>query len=467
MRNRSALHPVPWLVVVALIFSAAIVLGAAYVSRANIDKMAAISAELTGTGDLLDTATRTRSVLHAMETSQRGYLLTGEKEYLAPYLRGEGMIDELLADLRKRATGKDRQMRRIAAVDRLVAAKREELANTLKAADVGDRTSALRIVNSKRGFEVMESLLALLAEIRAEELQQRAIYKNLLDEQNWISEVSEFVTSAVVLSQLALCYFLLLRYLRQRREAEARLEAANAGLEDEVRERTMELRDLSLHLMSAREDEKARIARELHDEIGSSLTAVNMDLTSVRQKLGEETLLGSRLTRAAGTLRSTVESMRRIIEGLRPTMLESLGLREAVRSWARDYAERIGVPLTVDIPDEIPPLPAGTPIGLFRIVQEALTNALRHAKAKSVRLTMRAGDGEVVLEVVDDGTGIQPRSSGSGNGKGKRTSHGLLGIRERAMAMGGVCTIGPGPDGRGTEVRVTVPAAKVRAAAAA
>jgi signal transduction histidine kinase len=228
------------------------------------------------------------------------------------------------------------------------------------------------------------------------------------------------------------------------------------SLEDEVRARTEELRDLVRHLMAVREEEKARVARELHDEMGSSLTAVNMDLMSVRQRLGEDSPLAARLTRANGTLKSTVEGMRRIIEDLRPTMLESLGLREAVRSWAKEYAERFSVPLTIDIPDEMPPLPAGSPIGLFRIAQEALTNAIRHAKAGSISLSMRVEEGNVVLEVVDDGVGITSRLAGA-----KRSPHGLLGIRERAIAMGGASTIECGPGGRGTEVRVTVPVAIV------
>jgi signal transduction histidine kinase len=209
-----------------------------------------------------------------------------------------------------------------------------------------------------------------------------------------------------------------------------------------------------------REEEKARIARELHDEMGSSLTAVNMDLSSVRQRLGEDSPLAARLARAANTLKSTVESMRRIIEDLRPTMLESLGLREAVRSLAKDCAERYGLPLSVDFPDELPPLPAGSPIGLYRIAQEALTNAIRHAKANSIRLAIHVEGDNVIMEVVDDGVGIVSASAGS-----SRAPHGLLGIRERANAMGGGATIGSGPDGRGTEIRVTVPSAKVRNAA--
>ncbi len=217
-----------------------------------------------------------------------------------------------------------------------------------------------------------------------------------------------------------------------------------------------ELRDLVQHLLTVREDEKARVARELHDEMGSSLTAVNMDLMSVRQRLGEDSPHAERLARATVTLKSTVEAMRRVIEDLRPSMLESLGLREAVRSWAKDHADRFDIPLTIDMADELPPLPAGSPIGLFRIAQEALANASQHAKARSIRLSMRVEEDNVILEVVDDGLGIVPRPVGA-----KGSAHGLLGIRERAIAMGGASTIGSGPSGVGTEVRVTVPVTKL------
>jgi signal transduction histidine kinase len=462
MREPAAPHSVPWLVVVALIFSAAIVLASTYVSRGNIQKLAELSAELAATGDLLDAATRARTTLLAMETGQRGFLLTGAKEYLGTYTSGLGMLSDVLVDLRRKAGGKERQRQRVAALEKLAADRVAEMKSSVDAMARGDRAEAMRIVGTNAGLQTMDAMLKLLTDMRAEELQMRGAYKLLAEEQTWVSEVSVFITSAVLLSQLALCYFLLLRYLRQRREAEMRLAQLNARLEEEVVERTMELRDLSRHLMTAREDEKARIARELHDEIGSSLTAVNMDLIAVRQRLGEDSALGARLLRAAGSLRSTVEAMRRIIEDLRPTLLEGLGLREAVRAWAKDYAERVGVPLTIDIPEELPPLPAGSPIGVFRIVQEALTNALRHAKASSIRLTIRAEESNLVLEIVDDGVGITPRT-----GADKRSPHGLLGIRERANAMGGSCTIGRGPGGKGTEVRVSVPVAKIREAAGA
>jgi signal transduction histidine kinase len=452
MLRRFAPHPVPWPVLVALCVSTAIVLGSAYVSRRNIEKVAGITEKIINTGDLLDAAMRMRSVLHAAETGQRGYLLTADKEYLAPYLRGTAVIGDVLAELRRLSAGRVEQQRRVAALEKLVAEKLAELRSTIDAMDRGDRAEALRIVNRGGGRESMESMVAILSDIRAEAVEQRALYKSLAQEQRAISEASELATAAAVLLQIALCYFLLLRYLRQRREAEAKLAALNERLEADVEGRTVELRGLSRHLMSVREDEKARIARELHDEMGSSLTAVNMDIASVQQRLGTESTLASRLARAAATLRSTVEGMRRIIEDLRPTMLEGLGLREAVRSLAADFSARMGIPITIDMPDELPPLKEGVPIALFRIVQEALTNVSRHARPASVKISLRAPNGGIVLVIEDDGVGI-PRPAHDM----KRSSHGLLGIRERATAMGGTSSVGPGPDGRGTAVRVVLP----------
>jgi len=220
--------------------------------------------------------------------------------------------------------------------------------------------------------------------------------------------------------------------------------------EDELRQRAGELRELARHLMTVREEEKARVARALHDEMGSSLTAVNMDLMSVRQRLGEDSALGERLARASSTLKSTVEGMRRIIEDLRPSMLESLGLREAVRSWAKDYAEQSRIPLTIDIPDEIARLPPGGAIGLFRIVQEALQNALKYSKAHSVSVDLRGVSDGIALTIGDDGVGFDVDAVW---GRGL----GLISMQERVEAIGGTLEIRSSP-GAGTRLEVRVPA---------
>ncbi len=461
MQRNNATHSMPLPILLALAASTVIVIGGAWIAREHTMEVSAVSETVIRSGDTLDAVSRLQSLLNSAETSQRGYLMTAERDYLAPYERGLPLIKQNLAELKKLVGNDQRQVQRLAALEKQVATALDEMRSAVAAMDAGDRAAAARIMRENRGREAMDALRPILAEIRNGELQEWNLFKDSLRALVSKSKLVELLIFAVFLSQLALLYFLLLRYLRERREAEQRLATQNARLEDEVRARTAELRDLSSYLMSVREEEKSRIARELHDEMGSGLTAVNMDIMSVRQRLAGDPPAVERLSRAVETLKATVQGMRRIIEDLRPTMLESLGLREAVRSWSKDAAERGGVNLRIDIPDELPPLPAGSSIGLFRIVQEALSNALRHAQAKSIRISMHVQEAGVVVEVVDDGIGIPARPAGS-----THSPHGLLGIRERAIAMGGSCTIGPSASGRGTEVRVSVPLAKIREAAA-
>jgi signal transduction histidine kinase len=459
MKRNPTVHSMPVPLLLALAASTVIVIGSAWLAREHSNELEAASETVLRSGDTLDAVTRLQGLLNNAETSQRGYLMTAERDYLAPYERALPLIKENLAELKRLVGNDQRQVQRLAALEKQVATALEEMRGAVAAIAAGDRATAARIMRENRGREAMDALRPILAEIRNGELQEWNLFKDRMRELVSKSRLVELLIFAVFLSQLALLYFLLLRYLRERREAEQRLEAQNARLEEDVRARTAELRDLSRYLMSVREEEKSRIARELHDEMGSGLTAVNMDIMSVRQRVATDPQAHERLSRAAETLKATVQGMRRIIEDLRPTMLESLGLREAVRSWAKEAAERGKVGLRIDIPDELPPLPAGSPIGLFRIVQEAVSNALKHAQAKSIRISLHVQDGGLVLEVVDDGVGIPVRPAGS-----THSPHGLLGIRERALAMGGTCTIGPASSGRGTEVRVTVPLAKVTAA---
>jgi signal transduction histidine kinase len=177
-----------------------------------------------------------------------------------------------------------------------------------------------------------------------------------------------------------------------------------------------------------------------------------MDLAWVRQRL-DDPVLATRLARAAEVLTSTVQMKRRIIHELRPSMLDNLGLSSAIESHAADFSEQIGVPIETDMPDELPPLKDGYSIALFRIFQEALTNASLHAKATQIKVSLRPEGERIILEVVDDGVGVDVGAqarTGTGN-------HGLLSMRERALHMGGTVSVTRGAGQRGTVVRVELP----------
>jgi PAS domain S-box-containing protein len=224
--------------------------------------------------------------------------------------------------------------------------------------------------------------------------------------------------------------------------------------EDALRQSEIELRELSAQVLQAREDEKTRIARELHDELGQQLTALKMDLAWARALLPAGAAeLSYKLARMDVTLDATVAATRRISADLRPLMLDDLGLAEAAEWLVEDFEQRSGIvcELALDQPEQVSALDPTTATALYRMLQESLTNVARHSQAGHVSVALGIEGGEVFLAIEDDGRGI---SSGD---RSKSRSFGLKGMRERAHYLGGTAQIEPASE-RGTRVAVRVPA---------
>ena len=210
------------------------------------------------------------------------------------------------------------------------------------------------------------------------------------------------------------------------------------------------LRELSSSVVEAREEERRRIARELHDELGQRLTALKIDLATLATQI-KQPGYGARVASMQATLDDTLASVRRIASNLRPLMLDDLGLVAAIEWLAHDMARRMGVPVHTRLPLQEPVVNQRVATALYRMVQEALTNVARHAHAKSVQVALHAQDGKLVLTVADDGVGLSDQAL-------QRTgSFGLMGLRERAHMLGGEIDIGHQPGG-GTRVTVSLPA---------
>ena len=242
-------------------------------------------------------------------------------------------------------------------------------------------------------------------------------------------------------------------YLRnQRAHVAAPVPPADSHPEN-ASARAAELTRLSRHLLTAGEEEKARIARELHDGLGSTLTAVNLDLFWLQQRLADQPALVGRLVRAREVLATTVEMKRRIMHDLHPTALDTLGLSAALESHAADYSKARAIAIEADLPDDSPALTSGAPIALFRICQEAMANIALRAEVTSIRISLREEHASVILQISDNGLSIDPPNGASG----PPPAIGLLSMRERAAAIGGALSIERGVGGRGTVVRVSVP----------
>lgn len=218
-----------------------------------------------------------------------------------------------------------------------------------------------------------------------------------------------------------------------------------------LRESREELRTFATAAHSVREQEKSRIARELHDELGQALTALKMDVNWLQSQLPDtDEATRNKLTKMQALLDNTVASTRRISTELRPLILDDLGVVAAVEWLAENFSQRSGVPchLSIDDPDASWPDPIATAI--FRIVQESLTNIARHARATEVRIRLRQDGEQVLIDIQDDGRGF------SSDEARKPNSYGLLGLRERAYLLGGQAQI-DSTAGKGTHITATLP----------
>lgn len=215
------------------------------------------------------------------------------------------------------------------------------------------------------------------------------------------------------------------------------------------------LRELAAFLETVREEERTRIARELHDELGQALTALRFDIGWLR---GKTTSLGTpvteRVAAALGVVEQSIVSLRRISEDLRPAMLDSLGLAAAVEHHVTQFTQRNGIPCRLRMNREEFELEGNLATAVFRIVQEALTNIARHAEAGAVRIDIEQTDGDaggIHLVIEDDGCGFDVAS--------RTTRFGLLGMRERITMLGGTLDI-DSQSGQGTRITAWLPLQK-------
>jgi two-component system sensor histidine kinase UhpB len=208
-----------------------------------------------------------------------------------------------------------------------------------------------------------------------------------------------------------------------------------------------EQREVARRVLAAHESERLRIAQELHDEVGQTLTAVLLQLSRARERLPAE--LRADLREAQDAARTSLEDVRRIATDLRPETLNDLGLASALAALSDGFGRRIGLQVERRIHKPIPPLGGEAELAIYRVAQEALTNVARHARSDSARLTVSSTSSKLTLSVRDYGRGLPSGRELGGNG--------VRGMRELAQLIGADLTIERAADGPGTELRLELP----------
>ena len=521
-----------------------------------------------------------------MEAGQRGFLLTGERAYLAPYTSAAARIDQDLARLTGLIADQPRQQQALSGLRELVRQKHAELQHSIELRAAGGYSTARDVIASEAGRRLMVDMRAALQSMENEELRLLAERRTAESASLQQAIVIASVFAVLLAALLAAIYYLLRREMAIHVDYESNLSAANAELESKVRERTRsleesevrlhgildgapdaiisideaqtvvqanpaaarmfgrteaemlgatlkefipagyrsahdrhvrdfgassivtrrmsslrvvhglrrdgsefpidasisqvtiagkklytvilrditdeyrakneleqsrrELRELTSAMEYVQEEERKRIAQELHDDLGQQLTVLKMDAALMRSKLAPEQRDALRIAeRLESVLTRTVQSVRRISTALRPAMLDDLGLVPALEELVQHITQHSGLECTLDASEDLEVSDdLATP--LYRVAQESLNNAVKHAAATRVTVSLLKGDDALVLRVEDDGKGI------TADDRRKRKTHGLIGMRERIYTLGGDFAVKSAPQA-GTTIEVRIP----------
>lgn len=386
------------------------------------------------------------------ETGLRGYLLTGEDRYLSPYTSAITAIGGSMDELRKVFIMDPKDLATFTPLARQIERKTSEMELSLRLYQQGNTEAWRFVMFTDVGVENMEAIRTHIQSLMRS-IDQR-VKSNLSDIEQTLGLSRLGIATVTALGILG--FFM---YLRQAnalqhahlREQEIQRDERNR-LEEVVRERTATLTELATHLQQVREDERAHLARELHDELGSLLTAAKLDVARLKSKIDiSAPEIAERVTHLIETLNSGIALKRRIIEDLRPSSLSNLGLTTALEILTREFGDRSS--LEVECSLEPVDLPDSTQLTVYRIVQESLTNIGKYAKANHVIVTVHNYPTYVAVQIQDDGQGFEPASM-------RPNSHGLAGMRHRVEAVGGRLTVASQP-GKGTTISAVIPLSSV------
>jgi signal transduction histidine kinase len=402
------------------------------------------------------------SELSDAEAGQRGFLLTDDDKYLQSYQSARDLVEPTLnrfTDLFRdngRLLLSFEQRDAVRHLRVLVGAKLGELAASLALHGAQGTEQALALMRTDLGSRTMGEIRDEAGRLRNMERDSVAV---ALARAGRLQLASRVLMASVAALNFVLLIFAAALWSRQARRRAAltqQLASENEDLERRVRRRTAELSALSSHLQQLSEKEKAALARELHDELGGLLIAVKMDVSWLQKRLPNTNPdIQSRWARVIKALDDGVNFKRRIVENLRPTLLDNMGLLAAVRWITQETCTRAGLHYTEIYPEQEPQLMDDAAIMSFRLVQESLVNVVQHAHATQVHVELALQNDQLVIIVEDNGGGI---------GADRRDAvgaHGVATMRHRVRSFGGTLDIDALPQG-GTRVRARIPLAAIQ-----
>lgn len=380
------------------------------------------------------------------QASALSFLLMRNDAYLEPYRSTATRLEPLMASMNFDIPPDSDDYADLQDLKRLVDAKFQYLGEMLSR---GGAPLVLSAEHGELGKQLMDEIRVRLAILKARREKVHQDFENM-----YLARTKKIQYVGYALGVASLLLILGLFVVQQRQVAlrariQELLKTENSRLEAKVQARTLELSNLATNLTTAQEAERQHIARELHDEMGSALTAAKMDAGWLRRSLGTQVdeLVQERMLRLIENIGSTISMTRRLVDDLQPPLLKGLGLVEALRSLGQQFEMEMSV--VMDFPEHELSLSPEQSLALFRVAQESLTNVRKYAKASKVELSLKDKQGMVILSVADNGSGFNTENI-------ELHGHGIAGMKHRAQMFNANLLL-DSHAGRGTRIEVRMP----------
>lgn len=380
------------------------------------------------------------------QASALSFLLMRNDAYLEPYRSTATRLEPLMASMNFDIPPDSDDYADLQDLKRLVDAKFQYLGEMLSR---GGAPLVLSVEHGELGKQLMDEIRVRLAILKARREKVHQDFENM-----YLARAKKIQYVGYALGVASLLLILGLFVVQQRQVAlrariQELLKTENSRLEAKVQARTLELSNLATNLTTAQEAERQHIARELHDEMGSALTAAKMDAGWLRRSLGTQVdeLVQERMLRLIENIGSTISMTRRLVDDLQPPLLKGLGLVEALRSLGQQFEMEMSV--VMDFPEHELSLSPEQSLALFRVAQESLTNVRKYAKASKVELSLKEKQGMVILSVTDNGGGFNTENI-------ELHGHGIAGMKHRAQMFNASLLL-DSHAGRGTRIEVRMP----------
>jgi len=396
---------------------------------------------------------RLQLLLQAAEAGQRGYMLTGQREYREPFEQAQAQLESQIARIRRYFENDADSQASVREIEDLARRKMSELRTTVDMFEARNVEGALEVVKTGIGRDHMRALDALVADLVAREDIKLALTRSGLHNTLLINRAGIAALVLIGLLMLAITVRQMRSLDAARDDQQAQLQHERDRLEHEVERRTRDLTELARHLQSVREDERSRLARELHDELGGLLTAAKLDVARVKSRLkGAAPEIFERIGHLSSSLDAGIALKRRIIEDLQPSTLTNLGLTAALEVLCGEFSKRLEVKVSTSL-DEVE-LDDDVRLTAYRVVQEGLTNVAKYARATQVSVRLLDRESLAVLSIQDDGAGFDAA-------RVPQVARGLAGMRFRVVSHGGRFDVVSQPGG-GTTIEVQLPQVTAR-----